>query len=64
MGQHNRSTESGKDPYIRIGNYERLFWHLYANASPQFKKRMDRQKALDEKRLKMINNHYPKDRAR
>lgn len=62
MAQHNHTTEAGRHPYMRKGFYMNLFGHMYPNASPKFKKRMDKQKALDEKGLKMINNHYPNDR--
>jgi hypothetical protein len=62
MGFHNNSTEAGKHPYCRKGFYWQMFGHLYETASPKFKRRMDRQKAMDEKGLKMINSHYPNAR--
>lgn len=59
MGRVNSSTEGGKDPYYRKGFYWIVFGHMYAGASPKFKRRMTRLEKKDEKYKKSISANYP-----
>ena len=59
MGRTNETTEAGKHPYIRKGNYWAVFGHLYESATPDFKKRMEREREQDEKSVKIIDSRYP-----
>ncbi len=59
--------EGDRHNYIKWGYYWQCFSHLYANANPEFRKRMETLKAEDDamslrKSLAVPGKHYPNSR--